>query len=330
MQQSKKLRLSDDSLRLIIFLTIFAIFAIINPAVLRLANLVSLCNNMVYTGILALGLMMLIVLGTLDLGISAYAVFGAYATLWFCMKYWMDANLWVMILASGIIGGLAAIVTGVLIYKLKLPGILVSVATSNIFYMALFLSGYGSGNVPATQIPPHMLTFNKTNLFAATVGKMTARMNISVIILLLLSLLIWLFLNKTITGRNIYAIGGNYEAAERMGINILKTYIIVFFLAGALAGIAGMTSYLKQVSITPLGLKGSHSNALAACIFGGTQLGNGKGGSVIGTMIGVLTITLISTSLVMLGVPSYAQTFVIGVLILASVVLAASKGLKTN
>ena len=325
MTNSKRFKLTDIQIRLLIFAIIFILFVIINPRVLNAANLVSICNNMVYTGILALGLMPLLVIGVLDLGIAAYAVVGAYGTLSLCMKYWMGANLWVMMLGAAILGGATAIITGLLIYKLKLPGILVTVATSNIFFMLLFLDGYGSGNVPATMIPQDMLRLNKLNLFSATSGKMTLNMNITVAIMLVLAALMWLFLNKTMTGRNIYAIGGNYEAAERMGINILKTYVIVFFIAGALAGVAGMQSYMKQMSITPLGLQGSHSNALSAVIFGGTQLGNGKGGSVAGTMIGVVTITLISTSLIMLGVPSYAQTFVIGILLLASVALAAAK-----
>lgn len=325
MSKSKHLRLSDTHIRLLIFVVIFLAFVIINPKVLNAANIVSICNNMVYTGILALGLMPLLVIGVLDLGIAAYAVVGAYGMLTFCMKYWMGVNLWVMMLGAAILGGLTAIITGLLVYKLKLPGILVTVATSNIFFMLLFLDGYGSGNVPATMIPQDMLRLNKLNLFSATSGKMTMNMNITVAVMLVLAALMWLFLNKTMTGRNIYAIGGNYEAAERMGINILKTYVIVFFLAGALAGVAGMQSYMKQMSVTPLGLQGSHSNALSAVIFGGTQLGNGKGGSVAGTMIGVVTITLISTSLIMLGVPSYAQTFVIGILLLLSVALAAAK-----
>lgn len=321
----RKRRLSDNLIRLVIFLIIFLVFIIINPRVLNPANLVSICNNMVYTGILALGLMPLLVIGVLDLGIAAYAVVGAYGMLVLCMKYWMGANMWIMMLGAALLGGLAATVTGTLIYKLKLPGILVTVATSNIFYMLLFLNGYGSGNVPATQIPQDMLRLNKTNLFSATSGKMTLNMNITVAVMLVLAVAMWIFLNKTMTGRNVYAIGGNYEAAERMGINIFKTYIIIFFLAGALAGIAGMQSYMKQMSITPLGLQDSHSDALSAVIFGGTQLGNGKGGSVIGTMIGVMTITLISTSLIMLGVPSYAQMFVIGILLLLSVAMAAAR-----
>lgn len=325
MTRSRKFRLSDNLIRFLIFVVIFLIFVVINPRVLQPANMVSICNNMVYTGILALGLMPLLVIGVLDLGIAAYAVVGAYGMLSLCMKYWMGANLWVMMAGAAVIGGTTAIVTAVLIYKLKLPGILVTVATSNIFYMLLFLNGYGSGNVPATQIPQDMLRLNKLNIFSATSGKMTINMNVTVLLMLVLAVVMWLFLNKSMTGRNIYAIGGNYEAAERMGINILKTYVVIFFIAGALAGVAGMQSYMKQMSITPLGLQGSHSDALSAVIFGGTQLGNGKGGSVVGTMIGVMTMTLISTSLIMLGVPSYAQTFVIGVLLLMSVALAAAK-----
>lgn len=325
MIHGKKIKLSDNMIRLLVFLVIFVVFVAINPSVLQMANLISICNNMVYTGILALGLLPLLVIGVLDLGITSYAIVGAYGMLTLCMKYWMGANLWIMIVGAAILGGLAAIITGVLIYKLKLPGILVTVATSNIFAMLLVLDGYGSGNVPATQIPPDMLRLIQLNLFSVTSGKMTLNMNITVVVMLVLAVAMWFFLNKTIIGRNIFAIGGNYEAAERMGINILKTYIVVFFIAGALAGIAGMQSYMKQMSITPLGLQGTHTDALSAVIFGGTQLGNGKGGSVIGTIIGVMVMTLISTSLIMLGVPSYAQTFVIGVLLLASVVLAAAK-----
>lgn len=163
-----------------------------------------------------------------------------------------------------------------------------------------------------------------TNIFTAKMGRMTIRLNITVVIVLVMVVLVWFFMNKTTTGRNVFAIGGNYDAAKRMGINILKTYLVVFAFAGALSGIGMMQAYMKQqASITPLFLKGQHGDALAAVIFGGTQLGNGKGGSVLGTMLGVLIITLTRTNLVLLGVPSYAQTLVIGCLLLGSVVLAA-------
>lgn len=108
-----------------------------------------------------------------------------------------------------------------------------------------------------------------------------------------------------------------------MGINVLGTLILVFAIAGFFSGVAGMQYYMKLLNISPMDLRGSHANALAAVIFGGTQLGTGRGGSVEATLIGVVTITLINTSLVMLGVPSYAQKFTVGVLIMGSVVMAA-------
>ena len=78
MTESKRIKLSDTQIRVIIFLFILAVFVIINPKVINAANIVSILNNMVYTGILALGLMPLLVIGVLDLGIAAYAVVGAY------------------------------------------------------------------------------------------------------------------------------------------------------------------------------------------------------------------------------------------------------------
>lgn len=326
MTHKVKLKLPDNIVRLLIFIIIFAFFVIINPVVASAANLASLLNNSVYIAIYALAMLPILVMGILDLAITSYGIFAAYATLIFCMEYFMGINYWSMLLLAAIVGAACAMCTGYLIYKLMLPGILVSVAMANIFNMALFLSGAGSGNVPGHLIPQDMFRFVKTNIFTAQMGKITISLNISVVMVAIFAVIMWFFLNKTTTGRNAFAIGGNYEAAKRMGINILKTYLIVFSIAGALSGVGMMQAYMKQqASISPLILKGSHGDALAAVIFGGTQLGNGKGGSVLGTMIGVLVITLIRSNLVMLGVPSYAQTFVIGILLLGSVVLAAYK-----
>ncbi len=323
---AKKFRLTDNIIRLIVFIVILAVFVIINPKVVSFANIISLCNNMVYNGLLAMALMMLFVMGVLDLAITAYGIFGAFSTILICMKFFMGINIWLMLLMSAAIGALCAMCTGYLIYKLKLPGILVSVGTANIFTMMLFLEGTGSGNVPATLLPPDWLNYNKLYLFEASMGNMTIKLHVTVVIVLVLLFAIWFYTKKTITGRSIYAIGGNSEAASRMGINFRRTYLVTFAIAGSLAGLAVMMEYMRAGgNVQPLTVQGYHGDAMAAVIFGGTQLGTGKGGAVMGTFIGILTITLIKTSLIMLGVPSYAQTFVIGLLLLGSVVLAAYK-----
>ncbi|HHU48776.1 MAG TPA: ABC transporter permease [Clostridiales bacterium] len=326
MSLAKRFKLTDNTIRLIVFIVILAVFVIINPDVVSFANIISFCNNMVYNGLLAMALMMLFVMGILDLAVTGYGIFGAYATIVICMKFFMGINIWLMMLMSAVIGALCAMCTGYVIYKFKLPGILVSVAAGNIFTMALFLEGSGSGNVPATVLPPDWMSYNNINLYQASLGTMTVRLHFSVLILFAVIFAVWFYTKKTVEGRSIYAIGGNTEAAVRMGIDFRKTYLMTFAFAGFIAGLAIMMEYMRGGgNVNPLVVQGNHGDAIAAVIFGGTQLGTGKGGSVLGTLIGILTITLIKTSLIMLGVPSYAQTFVIGLLLLGSVVLAAYK-----
>jgi simple sugar transport system permease protein len=321
----KKIKNPDVAVRFLILLVVFAIFAFLQPRVRSAANIASIMNNMVFNGILALGMMITLVVGVLDLAITSYGIMGAYGVTVFCMKYYMNVNMWMMFIPAALIGAACAVCTGYVIDKFNLPGILVSVAAANIFSMMLFLNGYGSGNVPATLVPPDIARLIQTNILTVTSGRLTIKLNITVVWVFVLAAFVWFFLNKTMTGRNIFAIGGNYEAAKRMGINIRRDFLIAFALSGALSAIAMMQSYMKQISITPLAMDGGHGDAMAAVIFGGTQLGNGKGGSVAGTLIGVMVITLIRTNLVMLGIPSYAQTFVIGIMLLASVVMAAYK-----
>jgi ribose/xylose/arabinose/galactoside ABC-type transport system permease subunit len=157
-------------------------------------------------------------------------------------------------------------------------------------------------------------------------GDFTISLNVSVLVCIIAIVFVAFFLNKTTVGRNAIAIGGNKDAAQRMGISLLKTYTVTYAIAGALAGIAMMQAFMKQgASIFPLTLKDSYADPIAAVIFSGIQVGTGKGVSVFSTILGVFTLTLIRSNLVMLGIPSYAQAFAIGLLLLGSVILSAYK-----
>ena len=245
MSLAKRFKLTDNTIRLIVFIVILAVFVIINPDVVSFANIISFCNNMVYNGLLAMALMMLFVMGILDLAVTGYGIFGAYATIVICMKFFMGINIWLMMLMSAVIGALCAMCTGYVIYKFKLPGILVSVAAGNIFTMALFLEGSGSGNVPATVLPPDWMSYNNINLYQASLGTMTVRLHFSVLILFAVIFAVWFYTKKTVEGRSIYAIGGNTEAAVRMGIDFRKTYLMTFAFAGFIAGLAIMMEYMR-------------------------------------------------------------------------------------
>lgn len=326
MINNRRAKISDTMIRFIVFLFVFLIMAIINPTVASIANIATLFNNMIFDALIALALTILMVMNVLDLAVTAYGVVSAFCVLKFCMAFWMDANMWFMLGASAVVGSLCTMLTAWILYKFRIDGFLLSIAMANILHMVMFLKSYNSASVSAIQLPHNMLKLVRTNLFSAQVGRLTVGLNVMVVVVLAIAVGVWYFLNKTTTGRNIFALGGNFEAAERMGIDIRKTYFIAYAIVGALCGIAMMRGYMaQQANVTALGLKGQYGDAMAAVIFGGTQGENGKGGSVAGTMIGVLLITLIRTNLVIIGVPSYAQSFVISMLLMGSVVLSSRR-----
>lgn len=326
MLKRRSLNISDSMIRIAVFLLVFLIMAIINPIIATPANIVNLLNNMIFVALLALALTILMVMNILDLAVTAYGVVSAFLVVKTCSMFWMNANMWFMLGASCVLGALSTMLSAWFIYRFRIEGFLLSIAMANILHMILFLGGRESTSLSTSQVPYNMLQLLKTNLFNVQSGNISVGLNVMVVVVILVALLVWVFLNKTKTGRNVFALGGNFEAAERMGINLKKTYFIAYAIAGALCGLAMMRGYMaQQANVVALGLKGEYGDAIAAVIFGGTQCEKGSGGSIAGTMAGVLLITLIRTNLVIIGVPSYAQSFVISMLLMGSVVLSAAK-----
>ena len=116
-------------------------------------------------------------------------------------------------------------------------------------------------------------------------------------------------------GRSIYAIGGSELASVRLGLPVVKVKFFVYVLIGLIAGITGIVHSSQARVANPFDLVGSELNVLAAVVLGGTRITGGRG-SVFGTLVGVFLVTMINNSLVLLGVPSYWERCVIGLLVL--------------
>ena len=123
-------------------------------------------------------------------------------------------------------------------------------------------------------------------------------------------------MNFTMFGRKIYAIGGSEEAAMRLGINVRRVKVLIYVIAGAIAGLAGITHMTLARMANPFDLVGMELNVIAAVVLGGARITGGHG-TVAGALIGAFVITMINTTLMMIGVPSYWQKVVIGCLIIA-------------
>jgi simple sugar transport system permease protein len=117
-------------------------------------------------------------------------------------------------------------------------------------------------------------------------------------------------------GRKIYCVGGNPASSERLGFNNAAVLLFVYAFAGALAGTVGVMHASFQRMSNPFDLVGGELNVIAAVVIGGPRVGGGYGNTV-GTMLGVLLITLINNSLVMLKIPTFWQKATIGFIIIA-------------
>jgi len=148
-----------------------------------------------------------------------------------------------------------------------------------------------------------------------------------VLIAAAVSMIIWVIWNKTIFGKNMYAVGGNPEAAKVSGVSVMGTTIMVYVMAGVLYGIGGYLEAARIGSANPSTGFGYELDAIAACVVGGISFSGGIG-KVSGAIAGVLMFTIISYGMTFVGLEQYYQYIIKGVIIIAAVALDTRKYLK--
>jgi simple sugar transport system permease protein len=286
---------------------------ILNPVLLSPANLVDLCRNALVTGILALGVMLVLASGGIDVSFTAIAAFSMYASVKLAFAGGSGWPIGIILIVSTLIGAGLGLVNGLLIGGLGLPTLIVTLGTLSFFRGAL-LTVLGTRWI--VNLPSQIDDFSNRNLLLLTnAAGQTASLPASFLNFILVALLVWLLMNCTMLGRNIYAIGGSEEGARRIGINIFQVKVLVYVLAGAIAGLAGITHASLVRAANPFDIVGTELNVIAAVVLGGARITGGHG-RVSGTILGVFMITIINNSLILVGVPSYWQRGVVGCLIL--------------
>ncbi|MDX9898833.1 MAG: galactose/methyl galactoside ABC transporter permease MglC [Spirochaetia bacterium] len=143
----------------------------------------------------------------------------------------------------------------------------------------------------------------------------------------IISVIVWVLWNKTTFGKNLYAVGGNPEAAKVSGVNVAKTIILVYIMAGILYGIGGFLEAARIGSANNGTGFGYELDAIAACVVGGISFSGGIG-KVSGAIAGVLMFTVISYGMTFIGMDQYFQYIIKGVIIVAAVALDAKKYIK--
>lgn len=266
-------------------------------------NLRNLSRQMVTTGLLSLGMLLVIYTGGIDLSVgSILALAGILAT---GLSASMPIPL-AMAIAIGAGVGCGA-VNGVLVGRFLLAPFIVTLATLTTIRGLAFV--YSETPIQATDVG-----------FLALGTNQVGPVPLATIVMLVAFAIAWVFINRTAPGRAIVAIGGNSEAVRLAGISVPRHLVLAYVISGFCAGLAGVILASRVGIAQPSVGVAFELDAIAACVIGGASLAGGRG-SVVGTLFGVVVLALIDNLLNFYGVQSFWQQVLKG-LIIVVVVLA--------
>lgn len=312
---TQRLRGSRELSLAILIVALAAVFAMVAPQFLSLNHVFGIGRSAVVIGFMSLGMLLVLITGGIDVSVSATAVASMYIATVVLVEIGYQGPFVVGALVACLIGGLFGLVNAILVTTLKLPSLIVTLGTLTLFRGGL-LAFVGTDRIRV--LPAQMTEFSRNQLFTVPTGTRPAAFHVSVLLLLLVAAALAWALRSTNWGRSLYAVGDNEEAAARLGVPVTRVRFTAFVLAGVLAGLAGMMSGALNRAADPFTIVGTELDALAAVVLGGAAVTGGRG-SVLGTMLGILLITMVGASLVLIGIPTEWRRVFVGLFLLLGV-----------
>ena len=278
---------------------------------LSFENITDMFVSAAALGVMAIGLLVVIISGGIDISFMASATVAQYAVALYILN--IGGNMFIVFIIAIIVGIILGLINAVLVYNLKVPAIIITIATMNVFYgfLIFFTGGKWLYNFPewfAKKTPTLMLL-------------------IPIGVLTITTVLTWWILNYTNIGRHVYAVGDNQEAAKRVGINVFRTLLFSYAYMGIMAALGSVVLMYVTQNVAPNALIGREMEVLAIVVLGGATLSGGKG-TISGTLLGLLLVAVIKNGLIFTGISSYYQTFFMGAVVMLSFCFTGLRGLK--
>ncbi|WP_028548830.1 ABC transporter permease [Paenibacillus sp. UNC451MF] len=294
----------------LIVLVIF--FSISSSNFFQFDNIVGIMLSTAVIGILALGSTFVIITGGIDLAVGTVMTFSAVMT-------GVIITIWHLPLPMGVIGGIATgalcgLISGLAVAKMKIPPF---IATLAMMMITKGLSLVISGTKPIYF--NDMPAFTKISM-SSVIGSIIPGWDIpnAVLIFFAAAIVASLILTRTIIGRFNFALGSNEEATRLSGVNVHFWKVLIYTLTGVFSGIAGIMMASRLNSAQPALGQGYELEAIAAVVIGGTSLSGGHG-SILGTVIGALIMSVLTNGLRILSVPQEWQTVIVGLVVMLAV-----------
>ena len=295
---------------LLVLVAMVIIISILEPNFMQVTNLMNVLKQISVYAIIGYGVTFIIITTGIDLGLGAYMALAGVIAAYIAQS----AS------TPGVVSVLAGAATGIVIGLVN--GLIISIS----------------------KIPPFIVTLGMTTItrgmaLLLTDGKPFSRLNESfrwwgggrflgiptpIVWLIVITFISWVLLDHMKFGRYTRAIGGNEKAAVISGINIMKYKVLIYTFSGLCCGLAGVILAARVASGSPSAAQGYELDAIAGSVIGGTSMMGGTG-SIFGVFIGAMVIGVLNSGLNMLGVSSYWQDIVKGVIIIAAVIVDERK-----
>jgi len=299
---------------LLIIIVISIIISIGNSTFLRPDNIIDMLKGNTVLGIMAMGMLLVIITGGIDVSVGAMVAAVTVLVGKFMVNF--SGNVLLAFIVGCLCGTIMGAINGIFIAKLKIPPIVVTLGTMSIINGLML---YYTNGTWINDIPESFINFGKLTLFKIPNGQGgMIGVPIQILFLVIAALVTWVILKYTLIGRGIYAMGGNPVSAARIGYNLDKISIFLYSYMGFVTGLAAVvhTSIMRQVD--PNAFTGFELQVVAAVVLGGANILGGAG-TVLGTLLGVLLLAIMNNGLILMHIPVFWQKIVVGAVIIIAV-----------
>jgi simple sugar transport system permease protein len=299
-------------------ITVFILLSLFAPHFFTLRSVSGIVNAATLTGVVTIGVTLLMISGEFDLSVGTMVAAGGYL---FAFNTMNGGSPLLALLLALVVPAMLGAVNGLILVWTGIPSFIVTLGTSSIYRGAVWLFSGGVLVQTLDRLPAYSVFNGRLDVINDLFEG--ANFRTAALWLIGLAIICQYLLTRTRYGNHVFAIGGNPGAAQARGVNNRRVKVINFAISGAMAGFAGVLLFSQFRSVRVATGAGMELNAIAAAVVGGTLL-TGGAGSIWGALIGVLLISALRTGVVLLDIPFVpADNFqaVVGATIVAAVIL---------
>lgn len=299
---------------LVILLVVIVFFSILNPLFFSMTNLLTILRQIIITGVMACGLLFVIMGGNFDLSIGSLLTLTAIV----CVKVHDTNGVYAAICVAIVVGVAVGFVNGMLVGYLKLNSMIVTLSVQNLLTVIILI--YSEGKVTKVQTDSWLPYLDK--------GKFLG-LPISLYIYAVIICWCWYLLQKKVYGKKIRAVGGNSIASRFSGVNDRRVVLQSYMLCGAAAAIGGILYASRVMSVQVEAGSGYETSVLTIVILAGARITGGEG-KIGRTVIAAAIIGCLNNGFIMIGLPYYFQWIVQWITIILVVWLTTNPQMKEN